>query len=428
MIRSYKYRIYPNATQTAQLERVLDVACRVYNDMLHTARLWYEDDVKWNTKTKRALRDMFTAARRQHACIQETMPAATVDALTYRVDGAMRAFFALRKNGHADAMPPKAVKRSKFRSIPYWAGSGAKLIEDYEGVARLRIWSAEGLIRVHYHRPIPERFTIKQYILMKSGADKWYVVLQSQDKAFEAVPSDKPAIGIDVGMYSLLALSDGTLYDNPRWYRQDLKRRRILQRKADRQRRASNPDNYNEDGTVKENTVIWRKSNRLRETERLLRKMDAKIKDQRKHYWHVVTDELTKRFGLIAIEDLTLDFMIQNKRLAISVHDASFATFWQMLEYKCHERGVELVRVPPQYTSQICSGCGEIVKKSLAVRTHRCACGLEIDRDVNAAINILNSAVNGAVQSPRGETQANRSNVPCKAQSEYPVATGGVQQ
>lgn len=411
MIRAFKYRIYPNTTQEAQLEHILCVACRVYNDMLNTTRLWYDSDVKWSTTTKRALRDLFRKERNQYDLIHAALPSHTIDALTYRIDGAMKAFFALRKNGHDDAMPPRELKQVKFKSVPYWADEGAKLIEDYEKVARLRIWSVDGLVRVHYHRPISENFVPKQYMLMKQSSGKWFVIIQAEDKTFEPCVSDASAIGIDVGMYSLLALSDGTLYDNPRWYRQDLKRRRVLQRKADRQRRASNPNNYNPDGTVKQNAVIWRKSNRLRETERLLRKLDEKITNQRKYYWHVVTDELTKRFGLIAIEDLTLEFMIQNKHLAMSVHDASFATFWQMLEYKCEARGVQLVKVNPAYTSQVCSGCGEIIKKDLSVRVHRCACGVELDRDVNAAINILNLALNGPCRGRHAETEPDEASV-----------------
>lgn len=410
--RAYKYRIYPNATQTAQLERVLDVAWRVYNDIAHMAWLEYQAGEKWNWMR---ISKYWLSERNRHSVITEHLPSSSVEGLVRRYDFNMKSFWALRKNGHADAMPPGEVKRNSFRSVGYRFqglshGVGIKLITNDTDVARLRLRSVPGLIRVHYHRPIPDSFDVKHCIVSKRG-DKWFAVFQSEDKAFEPVVSDKPAIGIDVGMYSLLALSDGTLYENPRWYRQSLAKRRVLQRKADRQRRASNPDNYNENGTVKENAVIWRKSNHLRETERLLRGMDAKIQRQRQHYWHEVTDALTKTYGLIAIEDLTLDFMIANKHLAMSAHDASFATFWQLLEYKCEARGVELVRVKPAYTSQICSSCGEIVQKGLHVRVHRCSCGCELDRDVNAAINILNLALNGPFRGRHAGTESDGANV-----------------
>lgn len=263
---------------------------------------------------------------------------------------------------------------------------------------------------------------------MRKSNGQWFVNCQIRNQDFIPCPTEGDAIGIDVGMYSLLALSDGTMYENPRWYRNDLKRRQRLGREADRRRRASNPGNYNEDGTVKENAVIWRKSNRLRETEQQVRRMDEKATRQRKHFYHQVTDELTKTYRLIAIEDISPQFMIHNKHLAMSAYDAAWSTFFQMLEYKCVMRGVELVKVNPRNTSQVCSGCGEIVTKPLSQRVHRCvSCGLEIDRDVNAARNILQLAINGVVQPPRDETQAVGSNVSRKVQNEYPVATYGTQ-
>lgn len=409
-ILSYKYRIYPNKTQAEQLERILDVACHVYNDIVHTARADYESDVKWSWMTAAKF---WRDEREQYPILVDCLHSDTLVDLVRRYDYSLKSFWGLRKKGHADAMPPRETPRRKFQSVGYrYRGLGVKLIPDTEIVARLKLYGVDGLIRVHQHRPIPDGWQIKHCVVSQKKSGEWYIVLQIENKEFSPGPADGDAVGIDVGMYSLLALSDGTMYENPRWYRADMQKRRRLLRQADRRRRASNPGNYNPDGTVKENAVIWRKSNRLRETERQLRNLDEKAQRQRKHYWHVVTDELTKKYNLIAIEDLTLDFMIQNKHLAISVHDASFSTFWQMLEYKCAMRGVELVKVPPQYTSQICSGCGEIVRKPLSQRVHRCvSCGLEIDRDVNAARNILSLAINGQYRGRHAVTQADGSNV-----------------
>lgn len=409
LVRAFKYRIYPNVSQTAQLERVLDVACHVYNDIVHTAQLEYQAGDKWNwMQAAKNWREQ----RNQNAIIGELLPSDTVNDLVRRYDYNLKSFWALRENGHEDAMPPGEVPRAKFKSVGYRPGSGVKFITDGTDVARLRLWTVPGLIRVHYHRPIPDGWRVKHFVITKAKNAQWYVVLQIECKDAVIAPSDKPAVGIDVGMYSLLALSDGHMEPNPRWYRQGMKQRRVLGRKAARQLRASNPDNYHPDGTPKEGARFWHKSNKLRETERLIRKLDGKIQRQRQHYWHTVTDALTKKYGLIAIEDLTLDFMIENKRLAMSVHDAAFATFWQMLEYKCKARGVTLVKVNPAYTSQLCSGCGELVQKTLKERVHRCgSCGLEIDRDVNAARVILQLALNGPYRGRHDVTQADGPNV-----------------
>lgn len=92
---------------------------------------------------------------------------------------------------------------------------------------------------------------------------------------------------------------------------------------------------------------------------------------------------------LIAIEDLNLAFMTRNGHLSLSAHDASLGMFRQMLEYKAEEAGTQVVAVNAHNTSQACSGCGSIVSKRLNARVHRCPdCGVELDRDVNAALNI----------------------------------------
>jgi len=106
-----------------------------------------------------------------------------------------------------------------------------------------------------------------------------------------------------------------------------------------------------------------------------------------------LTRELAESYSHIAVEDLNLQFMNQNKHLSRSSYDAGLGIFMQLLAYKVEETGGQLLAVNPAYTSQMCSECGETVKKDLSVRTHDCPyCGLVIDRDVNAARNILHKA------------------------------------
>ena len=122
-------------------------------------------------------------------------------------------------------------------------------------------------------------------------------------------------------------------------------------------------------------------------------KFDAHVANQRKDFWHKATYKLTETYGTIVIEDLNLAFMTRNSKLSLSAHDAALGMFRNMLEYKAVEAGTQVVAVDPKNTSQACAGCGVIVKKSLNVRTHNCPdCGLQIDRDINAALNILTRA------------------------------------
>ena len=123
----------------------------------------------------------------------------------------------------------------------------------------------------------------------------------------------------------------------------------------------------------------------------------AHFRDQRRDFWHKLTRDLTDTYSVIALEDLTLKFMTANRRLALSAHDASLGEFQQLLQYKAESAGTEVVTVNPAYTSQVCSGCGAVVEKALSVRDHRCPhCGLTLDRDVNAARNVLSLAVESA--------------------------------
>src|SRR5690606_39008904 len=139
-----------------------------------------------------------------------------------------------------------------------------------------------------------------------------------------------------------------------------------------------------------------------------------------------LTEWLTNTYGFIALEDLTLDFMIENKRLAMSVHDAAFGEFWQMLEYNAAERGVTVVRVNPAYTSQTCSECGVVDAENRKTQARfRClSCGHEENADVNAAKNILRLGLKAPVPGARGETEAIGSKVPCKAQNADALASG----
>ena len=105
---------------------------------------------------------------------------------------------------------------------------------------------------------------------------------------------------------------------------------------------------------------------------------------------------IVRKHDLIAAEDLKVANMLANKHLARSISDAAWATFTQMLAYKAERAGAHFVRVDPKMTSQACSGCGVIVRKGLADRVHSCpACGLVLDRDHNAALNILRRAGKG---------------------------------
>ena len=133
--------------------------------------------------------------------------------------------------------------------------------------------------------------------------------------------------------------------------------------------------------------------NRLKAKERLAR-LHAKIVNRRTTWLHQHSARIARSYDLIAAEDLNVSGMVENHHLARSISDASWSKFLGFVAYKAEKAGSTMIRVNPKNTSQKCSGCGELVPKSLAVRTHSCPhCGLVIDRDWNAAKNILRAGL-----------------------------------
>ena len=131
-------------------------------------------------------------------------------------------------------------------------------------------------------------------------------------------------------------------------------------------------------------------SNSRKEQRTRVAKIHRKVKNQRNDFLHKESCKLVRKYDVIVFEDLRIQNMLKNHKLAKSISDASWSKFIEYTTYKAESAGKKVILVNPQNTSQICSGCGVIVKKSLSVRTHKCPyCGLILDRDVNAAINIL---------------------------------------
>lgn len=179
----------------------------------------------------------------------------------------------------------------------------------------------------------------------------------------------KNPVGIDVGILNLAALSDGTTQKAPRHYRKREKRLAREQRSLSRKEKGSN--------------------NRRKQASKVA-KTYRKIVRKRRDLLHKLSRSIVEKHDLIIVEDLKITNMVKNRHLAKSIADASWGTFISILFYKAEEAGGRVIKVDPRHTSQVCSRCGNKVSKKLSTRIHRCPhCGLIMDRDVNAAINIL---------------------------------------
>ena len=198
--------------------------------------------------------------------------------------------------------------------------------------------------------------------------DKYYACFSCEVNQ-NLLPNIGNKIGIDVGIADFVITSNGDFFPKLDAYRKAEKHLKYLQRQVSRRKKDSN---------------------RRRKAVMLLAKKYEKIANQRKDMAHKVSRILINNNDMIAHEDLQIKNMVKNHNLAKSISDASWGMLFNFLAYKASDAGRRVVAVPPAYTSQICSKCGEIVKKKLSERWHNCPiCGLSMHRDVNAAKNIL---------------------------------------
>jgi putative transposase len=369
MLRTYKYHLRPNTEQVENLDFLLWQSRLIYNAALEQRITTYKETGKgvgygaqWTH---------FRDVRRDTPDTLGKINASSLQHLLRRLDKSFAAFFRRLKAGEKPGFP-RFKSRNRFHSVEYTYGDGCKLRQSEHGRKSFYIQNV-GEIRMCYHRGIPAAAVIKHVVVKRLG-ERWYVCLMLElptpDKRQTQTGNQ---VGVDIGLKSLAALSTGELIENPRWLRESLAELRRLQRHASRQVKGSN---------------------RQKETYRQIASLHEQVANQRVDYLHRVSTRLVTENDLIAIENLTLGFMNRNGHLSLSSHDAGFGLFRQMLEYKAESAGIQVIAVNPSNTTQACSGCGSIVPKGLSVRVHACPdCGLVLDRDVNAARNILTLAL-----------------------------------
>jgi putative transposase len=222
---------------------------------------------------------------------------------------------------------------------------------------------------VQTHEALPDCQTKK--VTISREADGWYLSFASEFEP-EETSKTREIVGVDLGINSLATLSSGLVFPNLKPYRNALKRLVILQRSVSRKVKGSN--------------------NRNKAINSLARQ-HQKIVNIRKDALHKLTTYLAKNHGSVVIEDLHVAGMMKNHQLAGAIADAAFGEFRRQLEYKCQWYGSKLVVVDRFFpSSQLCSRCNHQQKMPLKVRTYDCPkCGLSIDRDLNASINLENA-------------------------------------
>lgn len=230
------------------------------------------------------------------------------------------------------------------------------------------ILSKVGPVKLVLHRPIEG--TPKTVTLCRSATGKWYACLSCETEA-RPLPPTEHITGVDVGLASFATLSNGEQIENPRFYRRDeADLKRVQKRKDD----AKNAENWPENAKQK----------------KVLSKIHERIGRRRSDFAHKRSRELVNTYQVIVFEDLAPHDMGKSRGMRKSIMDVAWTQFISMTISKAEEAGRSVILVNPRNTSKMCSHCGELVEKTLSTRTHTCPhCGLVMDRDKNAALNIL---------------------------------------
>ncbi len=365
-MRTFEFRLYPNKEQSRRLMACLAESRKLFNEMLAQMKQQYEQDGTFPSKY-----DLTAQFKGRGG---EYVPATTVQMLADRLSKSLKRFLAARELGIPDVGFPRFKKPNRWHSIQlrqYGTSRDVWLDRDEK---HLHVPAKLGkLLKIKMHRPIEG--TPRTVHLVHRADGHWYALLVCETEPHTEHAPDEcshAAIGIDVGLKSFLTDSESSTVENPRFYRTSQQTLRRKQRRLCRRKKGSN---------------------RRRKAARSTAQTHLKIARQRRDFHYKTAKLYAERYQLIAVEKLTILNMVQNHSLAKSIVDASWGAFLAILEDKAARAGHQVIRVNPRFTSQKCHKCGEIVQKSLSVRTHICPfCGYIADRDVNAAKNILKRA------------------------------------
>ena len=225
-----------------------------------------------------------------------------------------------------------------------------------------------GDIKIKLHRPIEGK--IKRLTVRWAATGKWYVCFSVGQEDLPKPPwKDGSLVGVDVGLESFATLSNGVKIANPRFFREEEHELARVQRKLSKAPK----------GTPERKKVL-----------EIVERVHERIANKRYEFAHRISNQLVNRYGLIAFEDLNIKGMMHNHNLAKSIGDVAWNMLVTLTSYKAASAGSMVVLVDPRNTSKMCSRCGILVQKDLSERVHNCTqCGLSMDRDWNAAINIL---------------------------------------
>jgi putative transposase len=374
--KTYQEKLRPTPTQERALERVLGRCRTLYNTALEQRIfLWRQRGVSVSRYQQEAELEDLRAELPEYGALHSHV----LQDVLARLDKTYQAFFRRVANGENPGFP-RFRGRTRYHSFTYKeCGNGARLDNGSLVLAKI------GRLAVRWSRPI--KGTIKTVTISKE-ADGWYVSFSRADVPTELLPLTGKETGIDVGLKVFLITADGQPVENPRHYRTAERALKKAQRRVARRKKGSK---------------------RRRKAVAHCARKQQHVRRQRADLHHKTALALVRAYDTIYVEAIQPANLsrrpaskpdgnggydhngaAQKAGLNKSIQDAGWRHFLWILAFKAASAGKRVEAVNPAYTTQDCSGCGERIYKSLSVRTHVCThCGLNLDRDENAASNIL---------------------------------------
>ena len=353
MLKAYKYRIYPDAEQMQFFAKCFGCVRFVYNRML-------SDRIEHYNLTGKSLNNTPAQYKSEFTWLKEVDSLALANA-QMNLNTAYRNFFRDKSNGF-----PK-FKSKKNNNFSYTTNNQKGTVYVENGYIKLP--KLKSPVKIRQHRSFEG--VIKSCTISKAPSGKYHISILVETE-IQKLPASDMRVGIDVGIKDFAVLSKGEAYKNPKHLRKSEKRLAKLQRDLSRKQIGS--------------------SNRNKARIKVA-KLHEKIANQRMDFLHKKSTEIIRKNQAIVIEDLKVKNLMKNHNLAKSIAEVSWSRFREMLDYKSRWYGRELIIAPPDYpSSQLCSDCGNRSSqtKDLACRIYVCPeCGLEIDRDYNASLNLL---------------------------------------
>jgi len=356
--RTFKYKLNPTAKQEVCLYKFLGACRQLYNVCLEHRILAYRTDRSTvsdfeQMKQLIELKEEFQFFKEVHSQVLQDV--------VRRLGKSFKNFFRRVKRGEAHGFP-RFKGRYRYKSFTF-PQSGFEIDDSILKMSKI------GNVKIVLHREIPENAIIKCLTMKCDDCGDWFACFSTEELIDINKKEIVKVVGVDVGIEKLATLSTGEFFENKKYIKDSEKKLKRLHRRLSRKKRGSSN----------------RKKARLE-----LVKGYRKLKRQRDDYLHKVSCRLVNNFDLMAFEDLRIKNMVINKYLSKHIYDSSWGKLIDYTIYKAEEAGKKVVLVDPRNTSQLCSGCGKMVNKSLSQRLHICPyCSLSVDRDLNASFNIL---------------------------------------